>query len=174
MSERHGASRRWCSQPGASALPLTIRVFGVEDAVGNRKGPRRASSRRTGAHGFLRTFGGVPRPSSVAYGLERKGHTNQAGTMPPGQRRTPPRPARRRWATCVPHMGSNEGRYRAWLAQWKEHQTATLGVTGSTPVPSRGLNTRSGRESAHQEARRWRTFVRSAAGTRGAMQLEDS
>ncbi len=33
-------------------------------------------------------------------------------------------------------MGSDEGRYRAWLAQWVEHQTMNLAVTGSTPVPT--------------------------------------
>jgi len=27
MSERHGARRRWYSEPGASALPLTTRVL---------------------------------------------------------------------------------------------------------------------------------------------------
>ncbi len=34
MSERHGASRRWHPEPAASAVPLTIRIFGLDNALG--------------------------------------------------------------------------------------------------------------------------------------------
>jgi hypothetical protein len=40
-------------------------------------------------------------------------------------------------ATCVPHMGSNQGGIDLGLAQWVEHQTLNLDVAGSTPVPDR-------------------------------------
>ncbi len=33
MSERHGASRRWRAEPAASAVPLTIRIFRLDNAL---------------------------------------------------------------------------------------------------------------------------------------------
>ncbi len=54
----------------------------------------------------------------------------------PGQRRTPPCPLTRRLATCVPFMGSDRRSCQVRLAQWLEHQTVNLAVTGSTPVPT--------------------------------------
>ena len=54
----------------------------------------------------------------------------------PGQRRTPPCPLTRRSATCVPFMGSDRWSCQVRLAQWLEHQTDNLAVTGSTPVPT--------------------------------------
>ncbi len=35
MSERHGASRRWRPEPAASAVPLTIRIFRLDNALDN-------------------------------------------------------------------------------------------------------------------------------------------
>ncbi len=34
MSERHGASRRWWPVPAASAVPLTTRIFSLDNALG--------------------------------------------------------------------------------------------------------------------------------------------
>jgi hypothetical protein len=33
MGERHGASRRWGAQPAASAVPLTTRIFRLDNAL---------------------------------------------------------------------------------------------------------------------------------------------
>ncbi len=38
MSERHGASRRWDPEPAANAVPLTIRIFRLDNALGSLGG----------------------------------------------------------------------------------------------------------------------------------------
>ncbi len=34
MNERHGSSRRWHPEPAASTVPLTIRIFWQDNALG--------------------------------------------------------------------------------------------------------------------------------------------
>ena len=59
----------------------------------------------------------------------------------PGQRRTAPCPRKRLSATCVPHMGSDQGSIYSEVSSVVEHQTENLAVAGSTPVPNRRLVT---------------------------------
>ena len=51
MSERHGASRRWHAEPGASAQPLTTHIFSLDDALACSKTAKGVISRCFG-HGL--------------------------------------------------------------------------------------------------------------------------
>jgi hypothetical protein len=53
----------------------------------------------------------------VEVGSIPTGVSLQSSGVCPGQRRAMPCPHARRLATCVPRMGSNQGRHRARLAQ---------------------------------------------------------
>ena len=125
------------------------------ECAGSHATPRRSKTRFDPWRGHLVFDAGARRPgnrlqpgpsgfrlppASLLYAIPQQDFEEITGAKKercrPGQRRTPFRPHRRRLAMCVPCMGSDEGRYRAWLAQWVEHQTMNLAVTGSTPVPT--------------------------------------
>lgn len=67
-------------------------------------------------------------------------------------------------AQCVPDMESNDGNFRSTtrLAQWEEHQTKDLAVTGSNPVPQHDCKSCRARKRS-QQTRGWRTDGKSAA-----------